>query len=190
VLGLLAADSTPLLSTVSTMSQKSHKDLVNFLENPGLIDVRALADSALLSFFLIEPWYLVDRGYVHFGRKPVFLPFERRVVYPSSRSEHPLVVGIADKIVRQADLYQTSIKNSLDIASDGIAFAEDALMLFDCLTNGQHSESDLKKFLSSMLSDASYGYEHAKRMSDEFRSVRVALFEVSLFLMIYPCRRF
>ena len=146
-----------------------------FLESPDPLDIGSLAKRTLEPFSLIEPWYHVDRGWVHIS---ISLPTLTCVAFSSIRSEHVPIVGVAEQITCQADIYRKVIENSVESASIGIAFAEDVIALCDFITNGQHSEKDLNGFLSSMLKYANNGHTLTLDTSNEFRGVRIALLQV------------
>jgi hypothetical protein len=88
---------------------------------------------------------------------------------------------MVDNVVQQANKYFQAVKKSVDTATDGQTFASDALAFCEFLAAGRNSVNELTTFLISMQEIASKAHQDAKDTHEEFREVRVELFQVRLF---------
>jgi hypothetical protein len=99
-------------------------------------------------------------------------------IYPSSRRKS--VISVRKKIEIVARNYLAVIKTSANnTARDGIAFADDAAHLCECLGQ-RHDICDVSLFISEMRSIAHRAHCDAKDTLKKFRAVRQQIIEVCI----------
>lgn len=108
----------------------------------------------------------------YFSYNPILLQAKR------CRVKHYRVAELLEAIKQQGNQYFIAIRNSVETANDGVAFAQDAQALCEMLTSGKHKTHELKAFLDSMIDIAAKAHKRSVVTKELFTKVRRELFEV------------
>lgn len=85
-----------------------------------------------------------------------------------------IIIGI----VKQGRAYSEAIKQSVATAEAGSTFASDAIAFCDRLMRAQGPSAELENALQNMKEIAEKAHQRSKNMNEQFRRIRVELFNV------------
>ncbi|KIM34535.1 hypothetical protein M408DRAFT_325910 [Serendipita vermifera MAFF 305830] len=119
-------------------------------------NTKTLIEAARRSFVIIEPWSQV-------------------------KSDNTEVQAILRSAMQEAQAFYRSLDQSVQTAQGGYSFAEDAILLCDCLLTpkGTHTIEELIEYIEDMQEKAQVAHSQAKEVSNMFRGNRENFFEIT-----------